>query len=166
MKILQLCFFNEYKWNDHDIIESWDIKNGRDVNAFPLIHSTEFDLILASPPCDQFTKANSHNWQIYPARSLNVARKCLKICEFSGKPFIFETVPGRLEKLLPEIIKYRSLTWMSSITGKQHILYSNFLLLMPYRQEGNDHIKRSKTEREKWQPDLVSDIRNVIDFFR
>lgn len=163
MKILQLCFFVEDYWNNNHQVESWDIKNGKDIMTLPDHYGREFDLILSAPPCTQFTKANQHNWLIFPAHAINIAKKCLKISIESNKPFIFETVPGRLEKFIPELIPYRSLTWMSSITGKQHILYSNFILLMPYRQKGNQRIVRNKTKREQWQPDLVNDISTIIE---
>lgn len=163
MKILQLCFFKNDYWNKEHTVESWDIKNGKDIMTLSPYYGQEFDIILAAPPCTQFTKANQHNWTVYPARHIAIAKKCIQICENSKKPFIFETVPGRLEKFIPEIIKYRALTWMSSETGKQHILYSNILLITPYRIRGNKMIARSKSKREEWQPDLVNDISNIIE---
>lgn len=166
MKILQLCFFVNDYWSKEHIVESWDIKNGRDVMSLPLYYGQDFDLILAAPPCTQFTKANNRNWLVYPARHIQLAKRCLDICENSKKPFIFESVPGRIENFIPELKKYRAVSWMSSITGKQHILYSNMILLLPYREKSNKRIPSSTRKREMWQPDLVNDISNIIDLLR
>lgn len=157
-----LCCFNNY-WKEHDV-EMVDLKNGRDVMSLPNDYGKSFDLVLAAPPCEQFTKTNALRWEVYPKYFIEVAEKCFWICKESGKPFLFENVPGRIEKFIPGLKAYRVATWQSSITGKQHIVYSNMLMMFQIRKRGDEHIKRNKTIREMWQRDFVSDLSD--NFFR
>jgi site-specific DNA-cytosine methylase len=158
MKILQLCFITNL-WPDEYQVESWDIKNGKDVLQMPEYYGKDFDMIVAAPPCDQFTKANSLNWQQYPTNFIMIAQKCLDVCEKSGKTFVLENPPGRIEKFCPGLTKYRILTWRGRETNKEYVLYSNqIILLNPVRRYGKQNICRSKSIREEWQPDLVETI--------
>ena len=158
MKILQLCFVSDY-WSKNHEVESWDIKTGKNVLDIPDYYGKNFDLIFASPPCDQFTKANSYNWCEYPRQFINIAQKCFDICIQSGNIWIFENPPGRIEKFIPALTKYRLVTWSGYLTNKEYILYGNILIMTVMNQRyGKKNICRSKDGRELWQPDLVDSL--------
>lgn len=161
MKILALCFFNNY-WPEHEVTLI-DSKLGGDVLTLPCNFGKKYDLVIASPPCTQFTKANSHRWLPIPQKEVNIARACYLICIKSGKPWLLENVPGRIEEFIPELKPFRVATWQSRISGKQHNIYSNILTFFPYQNNGGQTIENyGKRKREMWQPDLVADINNAI----
>jgi site-specific DNA-cytosine methylase len=155
MKILQLCCFTNF-WGDEFEIENIDMKFGKDVFDLELHYGKNFDLVLAAPPCDQFTKANNKNWIDFPKNEIDLVKRCLKICEQSGKRFILENPPGRIEKFIPELTKYRVLNFRDFEYNKEYILYSNILLLMPYvKRYGKKTIPRKKEKREEWTKGLI-----------
>ena len=78
MKILQLCCVSNLWPSDYEV-DSIDIKNGSDVLSLPRDYGKNYDLICSAPPCDQFTKANNHNWEIYPDYFVSVAKSCFDI---------------------------------------------------------------------------------------
>lgn len=159
-KILQLCFINNL-WPQDYQVTSIDIKSGSDVLNLPDLYGTDFDFIVAAPPCDQFTKANSLSWINYPDYFIKVARKCFNLCHTSSKPWILENPPGRIEKFLPELTPFRVGTWHGAITNKEYIIYSNMLILLNYTPRYgkpgsiSNHTKR---HREAWQPDFFADL--------
>ena len=160
MRILQLCFFTN-RWPLDNYIECIDLKNGSNVLDLPPDYGARFDLILASPPCDQFTKANSLNWIPYPAYYIKVANKTLDLCLKSGKPFVFENPPGRIEQFLPALSGYRIFTWHGGVTNKEYVVYSNMLFLRSYfpRYGKPGTINNyTKKRREMWQPDFYDYI--------
>jgi len=161
MKILSLCFCNDY-FEDHSN-KLIDKKNGLDVLDLPSDFGAQYDLILAAPPCDQFTKANARHWEDSPEYFVNVAFKCLEICILSRKPWVLENPPGRIVKFLPGLIFYRQLTFQDSDSNKEYVLYSNELLLQPftkrYGKDKNIHAW-DKSIREMWTPGLVNLIKN------
>lgn len=159
MKILALCFFSDYWSQDHKVYLV-DKKIGRDVMSLPDSIGKDYDIVISSPPCTQFTKANWHNWEKNPEIDISVVRKCLTISLESGKPWLLENVPGRIERLIPELTQYRVGTWRSRSTGKCHNLYSNMLVMLPF-QRGKESINNyCKRRREMWQEDFVSDFNN------
>jgi site-specific DNA-cytosine methylase len=162
MKILALCFFSNI-FPDHSV-EKWDLKDGKDVLTLPDNYGQGFDLILAAPPCDQFTKSNALNWVEYPDKFIAIAEKCFKICVLSGKNFVYENPPGRIELFIPDLKKYRVLNWRGYVTNKEYILYSNVLILhlTSIKRYGRKNICRSKIIRELWQPDLIETLKRVF----
>lgn len=130
MRILQLCMFTNH-WGHGFDVESHDIENGKNVLDLDDDYGKNFDFVLGSPPCDQFTKANQHNWLELPSSHIEVAEKVFRICKKSGKPFVFENPPGRIVKLIPELGKYRVLTLNDTGTNKEWVLYSNQILFSP-----------------------------------
>lgn len=162
MKILGLCVFKNH-WSTEHQVDLIDLRHGRDVLSLPNDYGKDYDLVLASPPCEQFTKANQHNWEVFPRYYVEVAEKCLWICEQSKKPWLLENVPGRIEKFIPALTKYRVATWQSRISGKQYNVYSNMLMLFPIQKKGNETINNyTKNKRQLWQPDFIDDINSVF----
>jgi site-specific DNA-cytosine methylase len=156
MRVLQLCFFSNQFPTKVNVV-SIDIKNGTNIMDLNDDFGQDYDLILASPPCDQFTKANTLNWIEYPEYFILVAKKCLDICENSGKPFLYENPPGRIEKFIPALTKYRLMTWHGNVTNKEYVVYGNILLLKNYypRYGKPGSINNySKRKREIWQKDF------------
>lgn len=162
-KVLQLCCFTNL-WGYGYQVESHDIRNNKNIFDLPDDYGKDFDLIAAAPPCNQYTIANNRNWQTYPEYEIAVTRKCLTICQLSGKGWFIETTIGRIETFFPELKKYRAGTWQSRITTKKHTIYSNLLLLFPI-QKGNISIVRTRSvkKRDAWQPDLIEDLKNCIN---
>jgi hypothetical protein len=166
MRILQLCCHSNL-WNTDHSIESHDLKTGSDVLNLPLNYGETFDLIVSAPPCDQFTKANSLNWTIYPDYFIKVARRCFEISVRSGQNWFLENPPGRIETFLPELTAFRIGTWQGAVTNKEYIIYSSFLVLIPYvKRYGkpgsvNNH---TKAHRELWQPDFIDTIAACLPF--
>jgi len=160
MKILQLCFFSNL-WPEHFEVTSIDIKFGLNVLDLSSDFGKEFDIIVAAPPCVQFTKANSLRWEVSPDYFILVASKCLSICCNSGKPWVFENPPGRIEYFLPALIKFRICTWHGYVTNKEYVVYSNMLLLFNYAprygKPGSVN-NYSKTKRELWQSDFFNSL--------
>lgn len=158
MKILQLCCFTNLWGLDHEI-ESIDLKTGSNLFNYPYNYGKNFDLVCAAPPCTQFTKANNHNWLNYPHYDVKLAQLCFAICLSSGGFWFLENPPGRIELFLPGLTKFRVLTWSGNVTNKEYVLYSNFLLCVPFVQRyGKKIMKRKKMTREAWQPDFINSI--------
>lgn len=165
MRILQLCFINNL-WPPEHVVVSIDIKTGNNVLDLPFNFGNSFDCIVAAPPCEQFTKANSLNWLKYPDYFIYVAKHCFNICTSSGKPWVLENPPGRITSFIPELLKYRICTWHGSFTNKEYIVYSNQLLLLHtvkrYGKAGSVS-NFSKVKKEAWQPDFHDFIqRNIL----
>jgi site-specific DNA-cytosine methylase len=162
MKILQLCCFTNL-WGPDHFVESIDLKQNRNLFNYPRDYGKNFDLVVAAPPCTQFTKANSHNWKSYPASSIKLAQLCFHICRSTAGFWFLENPPGRIERFLPELTKYRVLTWSGQITNKEYVLYSNFLIFKTMvNRYGKQNITRSKLKREKWQPDFIQTIKSNL----
>lgn len=158
MKILQLCCFTNL-WGPDHTVESIDIKSGRNIFTVPDDYGKYFDLVCAAPPCDQFTKANVTHWRSYPEHFIKIAEKCFKICRSTSGLWFLENPPGRIERFLSGLTQFRVLTWSGSVTNKEYVLYSNFLILNPIVQRYGKHsIPCTKLNREKWQPDLIKAI--------
>lgn len=159
MKILSLCFCNNYfEKHENTLI---DLKNGSDVLDLPSNFGEQYDFIFAAPPCDQFTKANSHHWEDSPVYYVKVARKCFEICALSKKPWIMENPPGRISKFIPALMFYRRLTFQDPDSNKEYILYSNEMLLQSFSvRYGKKNIHPwNKSIREMWTPGLVNLIK-------
>jgi hypothetical protein len=127
-KILQLCCFSNH-WGNGFEVENIDISEGKNVLDLDDNYGRDFDFILSAPPCTQFTKANNHNWVVYPELDVKIAKKCLEISLNSYKPFVLENPPGRIEKLIPALTNFRALTLNDIMTNKEWVLYSNTLLI-------------------------------------
>lgn len=164
MKILQLCFFQN-RWPSEHFVKSIDIKTGRSVFDLPYGYGKKFDLVISAPPCDQFTKANALSWDKSPDYFIKVAQVCFNISIESGKPWLMENPPGRIETFLPGLKQFRLLTWHGNVTNKEYVVYGNMLLLAPYSfrygKPGSVN-NYTKTRRELWQPDFYQFI---IDSF-
>lgn len=130
MKILGLCMFTDEFDFIHDF-EFIDLSLGKDIFSLPNDYGKVFDLVLGAPPCNQFTKANTGRWLEDPVINIAIALKCLVICEKSGKPWIIENPPGRLERLIPSFKKYRQITLSDLHSNKEWVLYSNLPLTRP-----------------------------------
>jgi len=158
MKILQLCCFTDL-WHSRHEVESIDLKNGQDIFDYPDKYASEFDLVCAAPPCNQFTIANNRNWKDYPEKEIEIAEKCFKMCLQTGCYWWLENPPGRIEYFIPELKKFRILVWQSHITCKRYVLYSNFLIIQaPGLSSNSSIIKSNKRTREMWQPDLIKNV--------
>jgi hypothetical protein len=99
-------------------------------------------------------------WEDYPEQSIKIAKKCLSMCLETGLYWFLENPPGRIEKFIPELTKYRILTWTGLRTNKQYNIYGNFLILKrPAPRYGKlGKSPRLKKTREMWQPDLIENI--------
>jgi len=164
MRILQLCCFTNL-WSVNHHVESIDLRNGTNVLDLPPDYGKKFDLIVSAPPCDQFTKANSQNWEAKPWDYITIACKCLQISLYSGQDWIFENPPGRIEKLIPELKKFRRITWNCPESNKEYVLYSNMLLLKPSTiryGKGTSINNLTKKQREQWLPELVQYFEGVM----
>jgi len=160
LKILQLCCHSNL-WHPGHQVESHDLKTNSDVLDLPLNYGESFDLIVSAPPCDQFTKANSLNWTIYPDYFIKVAQRCFDISVNSGQNWFLENPPGRIEQFLPGLTHFRTGTWHGAVTNKEYIIYSSFLVLIPYvKRYGKPGTinNYSKARRELWQPDFIDTI--------
>ena len=120
MKILQLCAFNNF-WSPGHEVESWVIKFNKNVLDLPDHYGNSFDFIISAPPCDQFTKASSWKWEVYPDHFIKIANKCLTIQLQSNKPWVMESVPGRIETFIPELKYHRITSWRSPNTNKEPV---------------------------------------------
>ena len=160
MRVLQLCFVSNMWSSEHDVTNI-DIKSGSNVLDLPDGYGKSFDIIMAAPPCDQFTKANSLNWLQSPDYFIKVAQKAFNICVASGKPWIFENPPGRIESFIPGLRNYRICTWHGTVTNKEYVVYSNIMLMFPqvkrYGKYGSI-LNYSKAKRELWQVDFFADL--------
>lgn len=162
MKILQLCCFSNF-WNPGHQVESHDLKTGSDVRSLPRDYGKNFDLVCAAPPCDQFTKANSHHWVVSPRDYIEIAQACFDICRSSSGFWFLENPPGRIEDFLSGLTQFRVITWHGILTNKEYVIYSNFLILSQYcNRYGKSNIPLSKVEREIWQHDLIDTINSSI----
>ena len=162
MNVLQLCVFTNH-WGEGYEVESWDLKNGRNVYDMDLYHGRNFDIICAAPPCDQFTRANCTRWDPYPSSYVELARHCLLICLASGRKWFLENPPGRITTFLPELIPYRAATWSGPYSNKEYVVYSNFLFLYsPVKRYGKSVIPRNKLLREEWLPEFVQALRSSL----
>lgn len=130
MKVLGLCMFTDEFSFTHEF-EFIDLSLGKDIFHLSNDYGQKSDLILGAFPCNQFTKANSSRWLKNPYINIAIALKCLVICEKSGKPWILENPPGRLERLIPAFSKYRQITLSDLTTNKEWVLYSNLPLTRP-----------------------------------
>lgn len=168
MRILQLCCISNH-WSDIFEVESIDIKTGSDVLDLPDDYGKSFDIIVSAPPCDQFTKANQHNWEPSPDYFIKVAEKCFKISVESGKYWFLENPPGRIEKLITGLKHYRLMTWQGTFSNKEYVIYSNLVILSNkvkrYGKPGTIN-NYSKTKREEWQKDFVADIERTLLLLR
>jgi hypothetical protein len=163
MRILQLCCFTDLWHSIHEIC-SIDLKTGNDVLDLYDDFGKEFDLIVSAPPCTQFTKANSLSWVPFPELYIRIAKKCFDISILSGKFWLLENPPGRIEKFLPGLTKFRMLTWSDFRTNKEYIVYSNFLILSTgprYGKPGSTN-NLTKKQAEKWQPDFIADVERSL----
>jgi len=164
MRILQLCVFTNL-WEPGNKVNSIDLKNGKDI--FQLKEEeyiNQYDLICAAPPCDQFTKANALNWEVYPDLYIKTAKKCLDICRKSLKYWFLENTPGRIERFIPELKQYRVITWRDYDTNKEYVIYSNFMIVQQQQlRYGKEVIKRNKTIREEWRKALITDIEKSLN---
>lgn len=162
MEILQLCCFSNL-WPSDCNVTSFDLKLGLNVFDLPDNYGKDFDLVVAAPPCTQFTKANSSKWLSFPKDDILLADKCFRICRSSSRYWFLENPPGRLPSFLPGLIRFRTLTWSGGITNKEYVIFSNFLILYAYfNRYGKNVIARSKINREIWQPDFVRTIYESI----
>jgi hypothetical protein len=163
MLILQLCCFTN-QWSDCHQVESIDIRFGKNVLDTPPDYGVNFDLVVSAPPCDQFTKAGSMFWKPYPWDYIQIAQKCLDVSLNSGKDWILENPPGRIEKFIPALTQFRRITWNCPEYNKEYVLYSNMLLLTPYTiryGKGTSINNRTKKQREAWLPQLVQYFESV-----
>jgi len=159
-KILQLCCFTNL-WPASCSVISIDLKFKTSVFNVSQDYVNKFDLIAASPPCIQFTKANSSNWVIYPEHQINIALKCFELCVRSSKLWFLENPPGRIETFIPALKKYRVATWNGNIHKKEYVIYSNFLFLFPKskRYSGNlSESSLSQNSRNKWKQDFINSM--------
>lgn len=146
-KILQLCCFSNH-WPEDCIVESWDIINGK--NVMELVPGKmNYDLILAAPPCTQFTKASSWMWEIYPKKDIDLVNHIIEICEKSKCLWVIENPPGRIEQLVPGLKKYRVCTLNNIDSNKEWILYSNLLIMSNYLMRYGRACESNKTKRQK-----------------
>jgi site-specific DNA-cytosine methylase len=138
-----------------------DIKTGNNVLDLPDEFGTQYDLVLAAPPCDQFTKANAHHWEESPDYFINVAWKCFKICLCSQKNWVLENPPGRIQEFLPSLIFYRQLTFIDPGSNKEYVLYSNSKIMQsPGQRYGKEKIHAwDKSKREMWTVGLIESIK-------
>lgn len=164
MKVLQLCCVSNL-WPASFDVHSIDIKTGTNVLSLPVNYGRNFDLICSAPPCDQFTKANSHNWLSYPGHFVEIAQHCFDISIQSGKFWFLENPPGRIEKFITGLSSYRLMTWQGVKSNKEYVIYGNFLIM-------SSKVKRygkpssvnnlNKDGRELWQPDFIQDITRTV----
>lgn len=164
MKILQLCCFTNL-WSDSHEVESIDLRLGKNIFDTSHEYGKKFDLIVSAPPCDQFTKAATNIWVDFPRDYIAIALKCLDVSLNSGKPWILENPPGRIEKFIPSLRQYRRLTWTCPEYNKEYVLYSNLLLLKSFNQrygKGTSINNQTKKQREAWLPQLVLYFESVI----
>jgi hypothetical protein len=148
MRILQLCCFSNLWPTDYDVVNI-DLSTGLNVLDLPFDYGKDFDFIISAPPCTQFTKANSSHWVENPLMDIAIVQHCLAISLLSGKPFILENPPGRLDKLLPVITKYRKICLSDIASNKEWVLYSNMKLIRPSNARYGKAIVSSKSKRDK-----------------
>lgn len=164
--VLQLCCFNNF-WDYRFDVESWDLRLKRDIFDIPKDYPKQFDIVCAAPPCDQFTKANSHGWEIYPERYIKIAALTFELCKLTQHFWFLENPPGRIEQFIPELTNYRILTWRSPGSNKEYVIYGNFLITQPYSiRYGRKPLKSfndmSKKQRETWDCALIPNIINSL----
>lgn len=163
-KVLQLCCFTNF-FPDKFHVENWDIVNGSNIFSMPIYYGTAFDLIIAAPPCTHFTKANTRYRLDNPVLDIAIAKRCLLICLSSRSNWVLENPPGRIEKFIPELTKFRVLTWKSSTTKKEEVVYSNCLITQTSRPRycGKPfHDNAPKLKRLEFEPEFIRDIYSSI----
>lgn len=164
MRILQLCCFTNLWGHDHQV-ENYDLRLKKDIFTVDRDYPGLFDLVCAAPPCDQFTKANAHHWQDHPAQFINVAQRCFELCQATGSKWFLENPPGRIEKFIPGLKRFRAITWRSPNSNKEYVIYSNFIILqspgkryVAGRNGRRKFCNQSKRQREAWDPALIECI--------
>jgi site-specific DNA-cytosine methylase len=158
IKILQLCCFTNL-WDDRFEVESWDLRLGSNIFNCPDDRGSYFDFILAAPPCDQYTKANYHNWLLSPGHFNNITKKCLEIIDLSrGVPFVLENPPGRIEQFFPALRSFRVITFRVPNSNKEYVLYSNILLCAAARKRYGFKSEYNKTKkgRETYSKEFIN----------
>ena len=158
MNIIQLCCFPNLWSPAHDRF-SIDLKLSRNVFDYTRDTLLFYDIIACAPPCDQFTKANAHHRIPDPENFILVTSHILNLCLNSGKLWFIENPPGRIEFFFPVLTKYRTLTFRSSLSNKEHVIYSNFIILdKTIHKYDRKCIGNTKIKREIWEPDLIQVI--------
>lgn len=159
MNILQLCCFSDLWHSRHDVT-SIDLKHGIDIMNLSDDIGKEFDFIVSAPPCVQFSKVNAQRWNDNPKLYIDIAKKCFRISVNSGAGWMLENPAGRIETFLPELTCYRIVTWCGGLTNKEYVIYSNMMVLTSGARYGkiSTHSNSSRKQRDRWQPDFISDI--------
>lgn len=164
MRVLQLCCFTNF-WDSKFKVESWDIRNGKNVLDMPYDYGKSFDIIVSAPPCNQFTKANAHHWEVRPELYIDIAQKCFDVSVMSGRAWYLENPPGRIEKFLPGLKQYRLINFRFPDSNKEYIIYGNTMLLnivtTRYGNSSRRFNNMSVKQREAWHPDLIKTIQKT-----
>ena len=166
ISVLQLCCFTNL-WDSRFKVDSWDLRLKKDIFVIPDDYPNQFQIVCSAPPCDQFTKANSHSWEIYPNKFIKIALRSFELCKLTGRYWFLENPPGRIEQFIPELSQYRTLTWRSPSSNKEYVIYSNFLLVqmssIRYRRSPVKKFNNmSKKQRESWDTSLIRDVIHSI----
>ena len=162
MKILQLCCTSNL-WPSTCQVTSIDIATGSNVFNLSNAFCKQFDVIVASPPCIQFTKANNNHRLFYPYESILLFNRVLDLCVKSGKKFYIENPPGRLEFFFPTLKNMRLCTFRCVESNKEYVIYGNSLLLHnQVSRYSRNCITRSQAKRNIWHQSLVDFFYNNL----
>ena len=89
------------------------------------IDVSQYDFIIATPPCNYYSRANYRRDVSTVAQSTkDLLPYCIDICQRSGKPFIIENVCN--SSLLPKADCYE-------FDFGQHHFYTNVFMLVPHK---------------------------------
>lgn len=120
--------------------------------------------ILAAPPCDKFTAASSQYWRKYDENgktdyAVSLVRKVFEIIDWSSEGreeavfWCLENPPGRIEKLIPELVGKRVLMFHPWEFGdpytKRTILWGRFNPFLVRRYIKIEHFDREKYDWSK-----------------
>jgi hypothetical protein len=156
--VLQLCCFTNLFPNNFSVT-SVDLKLGSNIFDINQSYASKFDIIVAAPPCTQFTIANNRNWVSYPSADIAIAEHCLYLCQFAKDFWFLENPPGRICSFLPILKNFRILNYFCLYSNKVYVVYSNKLFLSnSYLRYGKLPLPHSKFNREKWVSDLITNL--------
>jgi len=107
------------------------------------IDLSQYDLIIASPPCNYYSKANRRQNSAYSQETKNLLPDIIKKCENQEKPYIIENVINkkRMAKILLE-----TKSWYYEIG--RHCYFTSHMIQFKQPKINEKIIYKSKKERQ------------------
>lgn len=158
MKTIYLASYKAEHPN-YDIVYQ-DINNKRDIGGDMLdISLSDYDVIIATPPCNYYSKANyRRDFSLYSLRTRHLLPCILIKLYFLGKPFIVENVRNK-----PMFLKYGLYDFKGLFIYEfgRHTYFTNIKLDLSNVEQVKDNVEN--VTQNKRQGSL--NVHNVIEKF-